>query len=90
MRVAFKSPEQSGWRGRGAPRRRVSDDVLTVLKRAAESGKDGVLTVEDETPAQVQEAMAELRAGARQLGLRIRIQTDDEGETIRIRIGGNL
>lgn len=87
MELAFKAPEESGWRGRGAPRREVPDHILEVLRRARTTGEVGVIDTSGDTPEAISEAQRILRAGGRQLGSRVRIQVDPEHDQIRFRVG---
>lgn len=89
MELAFVPLEQSGWRGRGAPRKKVPTETLERLRRT-ERDEVGIIDTRGGTDAQVREVMAELRAGARQLGRRIRIQHDPEAFRIRFKLGDPL
>lgn len=91
MELRFAAPGESGWRGRGAPRKHVPEPIMAALRRARDTGKDGILKQSpDEGEDVVREAMSTLRAGARDLGRRIRIQHDAEAGVIRFRVGGPI
>ena len=92
MELAFVKPEESGWRGRGAPRRTVPPHVVAMLQQAADSGDVGRIHVTDDTADDVKEALAALRAGARQIGRRLRTQqtAQDGRDFVLFQVGDKL
>lgn len=90
MELAFKKVEESGWRGRGAPRREVPPHIVQMLTHAAKSGEVGVISADGDSEEDVKAVLGALRAGARHINRRIRIQRDDTGHCIRFRLGGTL
>lgn len=89
MELAFVPLEQSGWRGRGAPRKEVPPQTLDMLRRTT-GGEVGVIDTRGDTDAEIREVIAELRAGARQLHRRVKIQHDADHDRIRFQLGDAL
>lgn len=89
MELTFVKAEESGWRGRGAPRRTVPQDVLDLLTRTLNSGEVGILDTRGSADSEIREALADLRAGARQLHRNIRIQHDADNSRIRFQLGAS-
>lgn len=87
MELTLVKAEESGWRGRGAPRREAPPHIIELLQRAAATGQVGLISTDDLTDAQVREIAAALRAGGRQIGRRVRIQRDDDKAQLRFRVG---
>lgn len=87
MELTFAPPEASGWRGRGAPRRKVPENVLAALCRARDTGKVGILKVTGETDSDIRDAISALRAGGRQMGRKVAVQYDADDEVVRFRVG---
>lgn len=90
MELALKKFEESGWRGRGAPRRVVPPHIVSMLQRAAASGEVGVISADGDSEEDVKAVLGALRAGARHINRRIRIQRDEAQHEIRFRLGGTL
>lgn len=90
MELTFVKAEESGWRGRGAPRRKVPQDVLDLLTRTIDGREVGVLDTRGSDDSEIREALADLRAGARQLRRNIRIQQDADNHRIRFQLGAKL
>jgi len=86
MELSFAPKEQSGWRGRGAPRKKVPDDILRVLRHTETTGDVGIIDVRDDTDADIREAKLALRAGARHMGRILRLQHDEEAHQIRFQL----
>lgn len=82
MELSFAPKDESGWRGRGAPRRDVPPKVLDMLRRTDETGQVGVIDTREDTDAEVEEMKSYLRRGARRLGRTLRLQHDEENHTI--------
>lgn len=87
MELAFVRPEESGWRGPGAPRREVPAHIVEMLAYARNSGQVGVLDVRGDSEADVRTAVTALRAGARHMKHKINIQYDRQKRLVRFRIG---
>lgn len=87
MELTFVTREESGWRGPGAPRKQVPDHVVEALRRARDTEQVGVISVRGEKPDDIEQVVIALRAGARHLGHRIRIQRDRQKQEIRFMIG---
>jgi 1,4-dihydroxy-2-naphthoyl-CoA synthase len=87
MELTFAAPEVSGWRGRGAPRRKVPETVLAALRRARDTGKVGILNVQGDSDKDIKDAISALRAGGRDLGRKVSVQYDDSDGVIRFRVG---
>ena len=90
MELTFVTPEKSGWRGPGAPRKQVPDHIVEMLCHARDSGQIGILDIRGDTEPDIAEATNVLRAGARHMGHRITIQRDRNVHVIRFRIGEAL
>lgn len=90
MELTFLSPEKSGWRGPGAPRKPVPPHVVEMLEFARDSGQVGIINIVGDTDSDVTEAINTLRAGARHMGRRISIQRDRQKHVVRFRIGEEL
>ncbi len=90
MELTFLPPEQSGWRGPGAPRKQVPDHIVKMLEYARDSSQVGIIDVTGDTNADVAEAVNALRAGARHMGHKINIQCDRQRAQIRFRIGEEI
>lgn len=87
MELSFLPPENSGWRGPGAPRKNVPPHIVEMLEFARTSGKVGRIDVTDDPEEDVTKAINVLRAGARHMQHRIKIQHDRTRCEIRFRIG---
>ena len=87
MELTFLPPENSGWRGPGAPRKEVPPHIVEMLAYARDSGQVGRIDVKGDTDDDVAEAVNALRAGARHMKHRIQIQRDRQKHEIRFRIG---
>ena len=90
MDVTFAAPEASGWRGRGAPRRKVGEKVLVALRKARDTGKVGILKVHGESDKDIRDAISELRAGGREIGRKVAVQYDGDDDVIRFKVGDTL
>lgn len=90
MELTFAPPETSGWRGRGAPRRKVPETVLVALRRARDTGTVGILNVSGESGEDIKDAISALRAGGRELGRKVNVQYDDQDDVVRFKVGGPL
>lgn len=90
MELTFAAPDASGWRGRGAPRRKVPETVLVALRRARDTGKVGILNVEGESDKDIRDAISALRAGGRQIQRKVKIQHDETEGVVRFRVGEPL
>ena len=89
MELTFAPPDASGWRGRGAPRRKVSEDALVALRKARDTGKVGILRVAGESERDIKDAISELRAGGRVLGRKVAVQYDEDDGVVRFKVGGS-
>lgn len=78
--------EASGWRGRGAPRKQVPDKVLEMLRHTDRTGEVGVIDARDDSDEEVRQVLAYLRAGARHMGRKVRIQHDEENRVVRFQL----
>lgn len=68
MEIAFKSPE-SGWRGRGRPKREPDPKVVKLLRQTAATNTVAVVTLDPQTSAaDLRELRADLHAAQRLLG----------------------
>ena len=90
MELAFKPAEEAGWRGRGAPRKHVPDNILQVLQHARDTGEVGIVTVQDETEDEIKDLQRVLVAGDRHIGRRVRVQYDRAESVVRFRVGEKL
>lgn len=86
MELSFAPKTESGWRGRGAPRREVPQKVLDMLQRTDATGQVGVINTADDTAEEVAEMVSYLRRGARRLGRTLRLQHDEEDNVIRFEL----
>lgn len=87
MELTFLPPEKSGWRGPGAPRKRVPPHIVQMLEYARSTGQVGRIDITGDPEEDVKEAINALRAGARHMRHRINIQRDRQANEIRFRIG---
>lgn len=87
MELTFLPPENSGWRGPGAPRKQVPEHIVKMLDYAHRSGQIGVIDIRGDSESDVTEAVNALRAGARHMRRKINIQRDRQLHQIRFRIG---
>jgi hypothetical protein len=86
MELAFVSKTESGWRGRGAPRKHVPNKVLDMLRHTDTTDEVGVIDIRGDSDADVAEMKSYLRAGARQMGRTLRLQHDEENDQIRFQL----
>jgi hypothetical protein len=87
MELTFVTPDRSGWRGPGAPRKQVPEHIVQMLEYARDSGQIGVIDIKDDPEEDITEAVNALRAGARHMRHKINIQRDRQKDQIRFRIG---
>lgn len=66
-----------GWRHRGRPPRRVPEKLMELLQRTYEDENQAVIPVAQHSQQEINEVVAYLRRGALDLGLRLRVQTDE-------------
>ena len=85
MELSFAPKEQSGWRGRGAPRKQVPQKVLDML-RHTDTGEVGIIDTRNDSAAEIREVMALLRAGARHMARNLRLQRDEDNHQIRFEL----
>lgn len=86
MELAFAPMETSGWRGRGAPRRNVPEQILELLRRLARTDEVGIIDTRGDSDTEIAAVKAYLRAGGRQIGRRVLIQHDEDENRIRFRL----
>lgn len=79
MGVVLTPKAAAGWRGRGAPRREVSDRVMQLLAATYRTGNVGTINLFDDDldENQIRELLLQLKAGARHQGRRLRVQYDE-------------
>jgi hypothetical protein len=83
------APRDQVWAPRGRKPKPVPQDVLMRLSMTHATGEVWVVTLgPDDGPDEVAELVALLRAGARQLGGRLRAQKDLEAGEIRFELWG--
>jgi hypothetical protein len=71
------APREEAWRRRGRQPIAVPDEVLVLLRRVSNGQDVGVLRMgPEDTAAELEQWKTWLRAGARQLGGRVRFQDD--------------
>jgi hypothetical protein len=80
MEVEF-TPRGTGWRGRGRPPREVPEELLDILRRTYTSGEQANIPTAGYSTPDVSEVVGLLTRGAKDLGMRLRLQTD--GHAIR-------
>lgn len=71
-------PRGEGWRHRGRPPQPVPEHLMTMLQRTYDQDDQAVIPVGGSTVDEVTEVVRLLRKGAVILGLRLRIQTDEQ------------
>lgn len=86
MELSF-APRDQAWRNRGRQPTQVPEEVLVLLRRVSDGQDVGILRMgPEDTAAEMGQWKTWLRAGARQLGVRVVFQ-DDPG-VLRYRVRG--
>lgn len=72
------APKREVWRGRGAPRKQVPDQVKQLADATYRSGKVGNVVVGSDEEEEAKELAGLLTSYANSLGRRMRIQREDD------------
>jgi hypothetical protein len=74
-------PKQEVWRGRGAPRKQVPDEIKHAADATYKTGKVGNVVIASDEEEEAKELIGLLTSYANSLGKRMRVQRQDD--TIR-------
>lgn len=72
------APKREVWRGRGAPRKQVPDQVKQLADSTYRTGKVGNVVVGSDEEEEAKELAGLLTSYANSLGRRMRIQREDD------------
>jgi hypothetical protein len=72
------APKREVWRGRGAPRKQVPDEIKELANATYRSGKVGTVVVAPDEEDDAKELAGLLTSYANSLGRKMRIQRQDD------------